>query len=117
MHLFINNTWLKTPVEQRLKDQYIKKWQSNIIESSEGQLILYNIFKTEFGPEKYLNLLPTKCRTIFIKLRTAKPHIPIEIWRWQWRYAYLLHFCDMIWYGFCTLWYAISMLCYEILKK
>ena len=25
----------------------------------------------------------------------------------QWRYAYLLHFYDMIWYGIC-------MLCYEI---
>ena len=35
----------------------------------------------------------------------------------QWRYAYLLHFYDMIWYGTCMIWYAISMLCYEILKN
>ena len=35
----------------------------------------------------------------------------------QWRYAYLLHFFDMIWYGICMLWYAISMLCYEIFKN
>ena len=35
----------------------------------------------------------------------------------QWRYAYLLHFYDMIWYGICMLWYAICMLCYEILKN
>ena len=35
----------------------------------------------------------------------------------QWRYAYLLHFYDMIWYGICMLWYAIFMLCYEILKN
>ena len=34
----------------------------------------------------------------------------------QWRYAYLLHFYDMIWYGIRMLWYSISMLCYEILK-
>ena len=33
----------------------------------------------------------------------------------QWRYAYLLHFYDMIWNGICMLWYAIFMLCYEIL--
>ena len=51
-------------VEQRLKDQYIQKWQSDIRESSKGQI--YNIFKTEFGPEKDLNLLPKNFRTIFI---------------------------------------------------
>ena len=47
---------MKTSVEQRLKDQYIQKWQSDITESSKGQI--YTIFKTEFGPQKYLNLLP-----------------------------------------------------------
>ena len=35
----------------------------------------------------------------------------------QWRYAYLLNFYDMIWYGIRILWYAISMLCFEILKN
>ena len=35
----------------------------------------------------------------------------------QWRYAYLLHFYDLIWHGICMLWYAISMLCDEILKN
>ena len=37
----------------------------------------------------------------------------------QWRYAYLLHFYDMIWYGIPMLWYmyAISMLCYKIIKN
>ena len=34
----------------------------------------------------------------------------------QWRYAYFLHFYDMIWYRIRMLWYAISMLCYEIFK-
>ena len=34
----------------------------------------------------------------------------------QWRFAYLLHFYDMIWYSIRMLWYAISMLCYEIFK-
>ena len=71
---------MKTSVEQRLKDQCIQKWQSDIRESSKGQI--YNISKTEFGPEKYLNLLPKKFRTIFIKFRTANHHLPIEIGRW-----------------------------------
>ena len=34
------------------------------------------------GPEKYLNLLPKKFRTIFIKFRTANHHLPIETGRW-----------------------------------
>ena len=28
-----------------------------------------------------------------------------------------LHFYDMIWFGIRMLWYAISMLCHEILKN
>ena len=47
-----NNKWLKTSVEQRLKDQYIQEWQKDNRESSKGQI--YNIFKTEFGPENIL---------------------------------------------------------------
>ena len=44
--------------------------------------------------------------------------LPVNVTRYlQWRYAYLLHFYDMIWYGIRMLWYAISMLCYEIFKN
>ena len=67
-------------VEKRLKDHYRQKWQSDIRESSKGQI--YNIFKTEFGSEKYFNLLPQKFRTILTKVKTANYHLPIEIWRW-----------------------------------
>ena len=60
-------------MEQRLKDQYIQKWQSDIRESSKGQI--YNIFKTEFGPEKYLNLLPKNLEQYLLNL---EPQITIS---------------------------------------
>ena len=52
----------------------------------------------------------------FSLLHLYSYRVNIDIFVIQWRYAYLLHFYDMIWYGICMLWYAISMLCYEILK-
>ena len=54
------------------------KWQSDIRDSSKGQI--YNILKTEFGSEKYLinNLVPQNFRTIFIKFRTANHRLPIN---------------------------------------
>lgn len=77
---FINIKWLKAIVDQRLKDQYIQKWQSNMRDSSKG--LFYSIFKTEFGFEKYLALLPKKFRTILIKLRTTNHRLPVETGRW-----------------------------------
>ena len=44
-------------------------------------------------------------------------HFSLYLYILQWRFAYLLHFYDMIWYGIRMLWNAISMLCYEILKN
>ena len=65
-----------------LNNQYIQKWQSDIRESSKGQIHVYNIFETEFGPEKFLNLLPKIFRTILIKFRIANHQLLIETWRW-----------------------------------
>ena len=61
-------------------DQYIQKWQSEIRESSKGET--YGIFKIKFGFEKYLDTLPKKLRTKFIKFRTSKHHLPVETNRW-----------------------------------
>ena len=36
---------------------------------------------TKFGSEKYLNLLPKKFKTIFIKYKNANHHLPIETGR------------------------------------
>ena len=75
MHLFINNKGMKTSVEQRLKDQYIKKWQRDIRESSKGQIHVYNIFKTEFGPE---NILIHCLKNLEQNLLNLEPQITIS---------------------------------------
>ena len=54
-------------VKQRLSDQFIQKWSSDIENSSKGQN--YRIYKSQFGCEKYLAKLPIKLRKIFIKFR------------------------------------------------
>ena len=58
------------------------KWHERIIQRPNTAVHVYNIFETEFGPEKFLNLLPKIFRTIFIKFRTANYHLLIETWRW-----------------------------------
>jgi hypothetical protein len=78
--IFFHINWLKFTVERRLKDQYIQKWQSDIRESSKGET--YGIFKIKFGFEKYLDTLPRKLRTKFIKFRTSNHHLPVETGRW-----------------------------------
>ena len=67
-------------VRQRLNDQFIQKWESDINNSSKGQI--YRIFKSHFGREKYLEILPAKLRKTYIKFRTSNHRLPIETGRW-----------------------------------
>lgn len=47
-------------VKQRLKDQYIKIWSSDVNDSAKGQICKF--FKHSFGLIKYIHNLPTKLR-------------------------------------------------------
>jgi dimeric dUTPase (all-alpha-NTP-PPase superfamily) len=67
-------------VRQWLSDQFIQKWESDLNNSSKGQI--YRLFKSHFGREKYLEILPAKIRKTFIKFRTLNHRLPIEIGRW-----------------------------------
>jgi hypothetical protein len=49
---YINPEFLKVTIKQRLQDQYIQKWFSDINNSSRGEY--YSKFKTEFKLENYL---------------------------------------------------------------
>ena len=77
---YVNHKWISTVVKQRLQDQFIQKWFCDINGSSKGQI--YRLFKTSFGFENYINMLPNKFRKIFIKFRTSNHHLPVETGRW-----------------------------------
>ena len=77
---YVNHKWISAVVKQRLQDQFIQKWFSDINGSSKGQI--YRLFKTSFGFENYINMLPNKFRKIFIKFRTSNHHLPVETGRW-----------------------------------
>ena len=66
--------------KQRLKDQFIQKWSTDIDSSSKGHT--YRIFKSIFGYEKYLSILTRKFRKTFARFRTSYHHLPIETGRW-----------------------------------
>ena len=77
---YINPEFLKVTINQRLQDQYIQKWFSDINNSSRGEY--YSKFKTEFKLENYLLRLNAVYRNYIYKLRTSNIKFPIETGRW-----------------------------------
>ena len=69
---------LKPLLFERLRDQFIQVWISDIENSSRGQF--YAIFKTEFCYENYLSEFGRKQIS---KLRTSNCKMPIETGMWQ----------------------------------
>jgi hypothetical protein len=65
---YINPDFFKVTIKQRLQDQYIKKWFSDINNSSRVEY--YSKFKTDFKLENYLFLLNAVHRNYICKLRT-----------------------------------------------
>jgi putative lipoic acid-binding regulatory protein len=61
--------FFKVTIKQRLQDQYIQKWFSDINNSSRGEY--YSKFKTEFKLENYLLRLNAVHRNYICKLRTS----------------------------------------------
>jgi hypothetical protein len=77
----ININFLKTTVKQRLQDQFIQQWFSDIDNASRGEL--YSHLKKEIILEPYLLRLKRGFRTVICKLRTCNTKFPIETGRWQ----------------------------------
>jgi hypothetical protein len=71
-----NINWFKNCVKQKLDDQYIQIWQSEVFNSS--KCLNYRIFKTTLCYEKYLTVLPCKWRKLFTKFRCRNFKLPIE---------------------------------------
>ena len=78
---FMNNEWLKLNVKQRLLDQFIQNWNTEVFESSKA--LNYRIYKTKFEFEEYFNILSQKQAKIICRFRTTNHHLPIETGRWQ----------------------------------
>ena len=61
-------TRIKLLLNQTLKDEFIQRWNSEIINSSRGQF--YSRFETDFSFENYSTRLPENNRIWITKLRT-----------------------------------------------
>ena len=63
--LNMNVKWLKCVIKQNLQDQFLRKWCSDMNNSSKGRV--YRIFQQNFGMEHYLKTLSPKNKNIFVK--------------------------------------------------
>ena len=76
----LNRQLLKSLILQKLNDQFIQQWFSQMNNSSRG--IFYSSFKTEFQLENYLVRLNSLDRLHMAKFRCSNLKIPIETGRW-----------------------------------
>ena len=77
---YIDFKCYKQELKQKLCDQFIQTWFSDIRNSSRGQF--YTLFKTDFYFENYLSRLSFQNRCWITKLRTSNLRLPIETGRW-----------------------------------
>lgn len=76
-----NPVWLRKTIEQRLRDQWITRWYSNI--SLKSVCTTYVIFKSCYGMEGYITKLRTKSRIVLTKLRANNNKLPVITGRYQ----------------------------------
>ena len=74
LHSFPNVKWLTKAVKQKLTDNFITTWFSDVDASSSS--LNYRLFKTKFCLEKYLVTLPPKFRKPLLQMRTRNHHSP-----------------------------------------
>ena len=72
---------LKTILKQKLVDQFIQHWFSQINNASRGEF--YGIFKNEFNLEPYIVRLQPSDRIYMCKFRCSNLKLPIETGRWR----------------------------------
>ena len=66
----------KSLIKQRLKDQYLQSWRSNIDQS--GVCCNYRMYKINYTLEKYLLILPYSLRLPMLKFRLSNHKLPIH---------------------------------------
>jgi hypothetical protein len=77
---FFSFEWFKHTIKQRICDQFVQKWDSNVFSSPKG--FFYRIIKENFCFEKYLDLLDPSDRIGLCRFRTCNSRLPIEVGRW-----------------------------------
>lgn len=79
---FSSKTWLVKCIKQKLCDQFIQQWSSDIEISSKG--ISYRLFVDNFEMQHYLlSNISTKNKILLCKFRTSNHKLPIETGRWS----------------------------------
>ncbi len=76
-----NSRWVKKPVEQKLKDQWLVTWHHN--SETKSLCSNYRMFKIDFGMEQYLKKLTKGDRILVAKFRTYNNRLPVNVGRYQ----------------------------------
>ena len=77
----VNTDWLSKKINSRLQDIFIQSWRQQTSDCNKS--CNYNLYKPNFGIEKYLVHLPWCYRVALTKLRTANHKLPIEKGRYR----------------------------------
>ena len=72
----VNGGQLKSAVNLRLTDAFNQNWNSEI--NNNNLCLNYRLFKTEFGLEKYSNILDNNLRVTFTKFRCGSHCLPVR---------------------------------------
>ncbi|XP_060563724.1 uncharacterized protein LOC132723080 [Ruditapes philippinarum] len=80
-NFWINNVATSLPlfkkiVKNRLKDQFIQNWHSEMSQSS--KCLNYRMYKSEFRFEKFLDILPSHLALVRLRFRCMNHKMPIE---------------------------------------
>ena len=68
-------------IKSRSRDQYVQEWTEN--KNNSRKALFYNMFKSKFQLEHYLDALPYKKRISLSRFRLSNHHLPIEKGRWE----------------------------------
>ena len=80
-HNLFEKRWVVLSVQQRLRDQFIQEWSTEMNNSPKG--LCYRLYKNVFKFEHYLSVLPFNLLITLCKFRCGNNRLPIETGRWR----------------------------------
>jgi len=73
--------WFKAKIKRCLLDSFIQSWYTCI--DQDTMFLNYRMFKTAFGQEKYIKLLPTNLAIKLARFRTTNNFLPVNRLRFE----------------------------------